>query len=58
MTIEVRQLVINSSARDEPAREWRAQLGASAEELERLKEDLLSECKTWFIEKLRDSRER
>jgi hypothetical protein len=58
MTIEVRQLLINSTVGEEPAEERRAERGPSAEELERLKEDLLSECKTWFMEKLRDSRER
>ncbi len=59
MTIEVRQMVINSSV-DSRQKEGSAPLDAepTAETLERLKAEILSECRELLREKLQDSRER
>ena len=55
MTIEVRQMVIRSSVggdapvqRVEDGQEWR----------ERLREEVLAECKAWLEDRLRRERER
>ncbi len=58
MTIEVRQMVIRSTVgldrpRSDPRR---AELGA--EELARLKEEILAECRRWMAESLRERDER
>jgi hypothetical protein len=58
MTIEVRQLLIKSTVGEErkPDEEQKAKL--PTEELARLKEDVLADCKAWLMEKLGDARER
>jgi hypothetical protein len=58
MTIEVRQLLIRSNVGFDAGASREGQGQPSEEGRERLKEELLAECKTWFMEKLRDSRER
>jgi hypothetical protein len=56
MTIEVRQMVIKSSVGDSanPA----ASEGPRADELDRLREELLAECEALLAMKLRDMSER
>ena len=58
MTIEVRQMLIKSTIGGEMDTERESENGLSAEDLERLREDLFDQCKTWLMEKLRESRER
>ena len=59
MTIEVRQLLIRSQVGTRPAAPAPAQQDvASARELERLKAQILNECKTWLREQLASSRDR
>ena len=58
MGIEVRQLTIKSSVADDSGDEADAPATVSMEDFERLKEDLLAECKSWMMEKLREARER
>jgi hypothetical protein len=56
MTIEVRQMVIRStvgSDREAPAPE-----PVDREGLDRLRADILAECKAWMEDKLRQARER
>jgi hypothetical protein len=56
MTIEVRQMVIRSSVGGE-APVQRAEDG-SPDRLERLREEVLAECKAWLEDRLRRERER
>ena len=57
MTIEVRQLLIKSQVI--PPAAQRSQDGAWTEQdTERLKQELLAECKAWLAEKLHEQRER
>jgi len=56
MPIEVRQLLIKSTV-DAPAQDQSPQ-EASPETLERLKDEIIAECKAWFEEKLQQMRER
>ena len=57
MTIEVRQLLIRSQVglRTAPPA---AGAPADARELERVKAQILAECKAWLREQLREARER
>jgi len=58
MTIEVRQLLIRSQVTP-AAPPPRPQADAwSEQEAERLKQELLAECKAWLAEKLHEQRER
>jgi hypothetical protein len=56
MTIEVRQLLIKSQVDTTPA------AGVSPawieETRERMKEEILAECKSWLVQQLQDGRER
>ncbi len=58
MTIEVHQLLIRSQvgASGDDAELPRGELPAA--ELERLREQVLAECKAWLNERLQDMRER
>jgi hypothetical protein len=60
MTVEIRQLLIKSSIGDEqkPHAQGKEKEGSPTEDLARLKEDLLADCKAWLTEKLEDARER
>ncbi len=58
MTIEVRQLLIKSTVSAERRPDEEGKEGLSTEDLARLKEDLLADCKAWLMEKLGDARER
>lgn len=64
MTIEVRQLLIRSRVdpQDESGGDGAAASagagGPSNEWLDRLKDELMAECKTWLEEQLRRARER
>ena len=56
MTIEIRQMVIKSTVSGGPApAQFDAAPGAS---LDRLREEILAECKAWMAEKLHQARER
>jgi len=56
MPIEVRQLLIKSTVdgTDDPQRAEET----SSETLERLREEIIAECKAWFEDKLQQMRER
>lgn len=56
MTIEVRQMLIRSAVASRAASETRAELPAAA--LERLRAEVLAECKAWLEERLQQARER
>lgn len=56
MPIEVRQLVIKSSVGEASDEGSRAE--ASPRSMTALKEEILSECKSWFEAKLQQLRER
>lgn len=59
MTIEVRQLLIHSTVAGDSAPVQRlGESGASTEDLERLKQEIMAECKAWLGEKLQQVRER
>jgi hypothetical protein len=54
MTLEVRQLVIKSTVGEGST------LGGSGEDLDvdRLRESLLAECRSWFLDQQRQQKER
>lgn len=56
MSIEVRQLLIRTQVNPAPAPPPRAAL--PARELQRLREQVLVDCKTWLAERLRTQGER
>ena len=58
MTIEVRQLVIRSSVDSRQKAPAPPDFEPSAEALERMKSEILSECRELLREKLQDGRER
>lgn len=60
MTIEVRQIVIRSTVVEDGGRDPdRAPAGRlAAEERERIKAEVIAECREWLAERLRESRER
>lgn len=55
MSIEVRQLLIRSQVTPAPAPPPAA---LAPRELQRLREQLLAECRTWLAERLRAQQER
>ncbi|OWQ45375.1 hypothetical protein CDL60_19120 [Roseateles noduli] len=55
MSIEVRQLLIRSQVTPAPASPAPT---VSPRDLQRLREQLLAECRTWLTERLRAQRER
>ncbi|MDZ7589264.1 MAG: DUF5908 family protein [Rubrivivax sp.] len=57
MTIEVRQMLIRSLITESPDPAPALPRAASAE-LERLREQVLKECKAWLAEQLRGKNER
>lgn len=57
MTIEVRQLLIRSQVSPPPQQRPPGQAW-SEQDAERLKQELLAECKAWLAEKLHEQRER
>ncbi len=57
MTIEVRQLLIRAQVGTRPAQSQPSD-AQTARELERLRAEILQECKTWLREQLAASRER
>jgi hypothetical protein len=56
MTIEVRQMLIKSQVAGVPPRVPAPALGTR--EMERLRQELLAECKAWLQQKLQEQRER
>jgi hypothetical protein len=56
MSIEVRQLLIRSQVTPAPAEPVRQ--AVAARDLQRLREQLLAECKAWLAERLQAQRER
>jgi hypothetical protein len=56
MSIEVRQLLIRSQVNAAPVLPQRQ--GVSSAELQRLREQVLSECKAWLVQQLRAQKER
>ncbi|WP_157597946.1 MULTISPECIES: DUF5908 family protein [unclassified Rhizobacter] len=56
MSIEVRQLLIRSQVQAAPVVPQRQ--GLASAELQRLREQLLAECKAWLVQQLRSQRER
>lgn len=58
MTIEVRQMVIRSTVGLERARPETRKAELGPEELARLKEEILGECRRWMAERLRERDER
>jgi len=56
MSIEVRQLLIRSQVHSTPVAAPRQVL--SSAELQRVREQVLSECKAWLAQQLRAQRER
>lgn len=58
MTIEVRQMVIRSSVETRPQASQPLDERRTAATLERLKGEILTECKEWLRERLQDGRER
>ena len=56
MSIEVRQLLIRSQVTAASVLPQRQ--GVSSTELQRLREQLLSECKAWLAQQLRAQKER
>jgi hypothetical protein len=56
MTIEIRQMLIRSQVTSPPARP--PQAGLSDKDAERLRRELLAECKAWLAQKLQEQRER
>ncbi len=57
MTIEVRQLLIRAQVGTRPAQTPQTD-AQTARELERLRAEILQECKAWLREQLAASRER
>jgi len=57
MTIEVRQLLIKSQVNPAPPPAAPSD-GIDLLERERLKEEILAECKNWLARRLADARER
>lgn len=58
MTIEVRQMVIRSTVGLERTRAEPRRTELGPEELARLKEEILAECRRWMVERLREREER
>jgi hypothetical protein len=58
MTIEVRQLLIRSQVNTAPASPAPADRADREREWERVKEEVLAECKAWLAQKLLAARER
>lgn len=58
MTIEVRQMVIRSTVGVERTRPEPRRTELGPEELARLKEEILAECRRWMAERLREREER
>jgi hypothetical protein len=58
MTIEVRQLLIKSQVGSVPASPQTPPPGWAQQQRERVKEEVLAECKAWLAQKLAESRER
>lgn len=58
MSIEVRQLLIRTQVTPAPAEAPRLAPGISARDLQRLREQLLADCRVWLAERLRAQRER
>lgn len=56
MTIEVRQLLIKSQVGQAPPPE--RQHERAEVERERIKQEVLAECKAWLAQRLQDQRER
>jgi len=57
MTIEVRQMVVKSTVEDEDKRQFNV-AGGCPQELEQVKEEILTECRAWLSEQLKQLRER
>ncbi len=58
MTIEVRQMVIRSTVGADPSQAEGRRPVLPAGELERIKEEILAECRRWMTDKLQEARER
>lgn len=58
MTIEVRQMLIRSTVGGEADAGASYERRLSADEIARLKEEVIAECREWLDEKLREARER
>ncbi len=58
MTIEVRQMVIRSTVETHRQSSWPLDEQRSAATLERMKGEILTECKEWLRERLQEGRER
>lgn len=58
MTIEIRQLLIRSQVGPRASASAPAGSAYAAHELERMKAQLLAECKAWLREQLQATRER
>jgi hypothetical protein len=58
MTIEVRQMVIRSTVGADPAQAEGRRPALPPGELERIKEEILAECRRWMTDKLQEARER
>ncbi|MBB3193204.1 DUF5908 family protein [Roseateles terrae] len=58
MSIEIRQLLIRTQVHPAPAPAAQVRPGMSPAELQRLREQLKADCKTWLAERLRTHGER
>ncbi|WAC71479.1 DUF5908 family protein [Roseateles sp. SL47] len=58
MSIEIRQLLIRTQVQPAPPPEAAGRQALPARELQRLREQLLAECKTWLADRLRTHGER
>lgn len=57
MTIEVRQMVVKSTVEDDDKRQFNVAAGCP-QELEQVKEEIMTECRAWLAEQLQQLRER
>jgi hypothetical protein len=57
MTIEIRQMLIRSQV-SSPQPQRPPQAGLTDKDAERLRRELLAECKAWLAQKLQEERER
>jgi hypothetical protein len=57
MTIEIRQMLIRSQV-NSPQPQRPPQAGLTDKDAERLRRELLAECKAWLAQKLQEERER